>query len=149
MQLEIATPLERDRGFTLFELLIVVAIIGAMSMVAIPQLLDAREDYRLTATASSLAGNCANARILAVTRNSGIRVTVVNATTYVLQQKIGGVWTTQESYELPPDFTIAATGNVEFQPRGNATPQTTFTITNPNGRTRSVVVETSGRAHAQ
>ncbi len=121
-------------------------------MAALPQLLETRDNYRLTAVASELTGNITNARIMSITRNVDVRVTTLSTTSYVLQQANGNNWTTQETHTMATGFTLAPANPGEtavFHSRGNASPVTTFTITNPNSLTRQVVVEASGRIHAQ
>ena len=134
-----------------FELMIVIVIISIVGMFAIPGLLDATEEYRLTAVASRVVGVMGNTRILAVTRNKNYRVNVSTTGTYLVQENdSGNNWTTEDSYELPTGFSFSTSGSiVVFQPRGNATPETTLTITNPNGTARQVVVKVSGRSYAQ
>ena len=134
----------------MFEVLIVVMILAIVGMAALPQLLETRDNYRLTAVASELTGNITNARIMSITRNVDVRVTTLSTTSYVLQQANGNNWTTQET--MATGFTLAPANPEEtavFHSRGNACPVTTFTITNPNSLTRQVVVEASGRIHAQ
>ncbi len=141
-----------QKGMSMFELLIVLSIIMVIMAMALPQMFSVREDYRLTAVATELVGYASNARILAITENSDFRVTVIDSDTYAIQEDISGTWTTDASYDLPSGFSIApanANETAEFHSRGNATPVTTFTITNPNNNTRDVVVSLSGRVNAQ
>ena len=134
----------------MFELMIVIFIISAISMVAIPQLMVAREEYRLTAVAGQVVGAMSNARILSVSRNTDYRVNVSDIDTYLIQEDVSGTWTTEFTYDLPSGYTFGTSGAInEFHSRGNATPVATLTITNPNGTTRDVVVEVSGRSYSQ
>ena len=135
---------------SLLELMVVVGIIAAVGVVALPQLADVQENYRLEALAREVSGNLSNARILAVTENVDHRIKVSDTTTYVREEQGTGTWTTEETYDLPTGFTIGTTGAIaEFESRGNASTTATFVITNPNGLTANVVVETSGRSHVQ
>jgi len=141
---------DRDsRGMSMLELVIVVAIISAISVVAVPQLLDVREDYRLIAVAGEVVGVMNNTRILSVSRNTDMRVNVSASGTYLVQADDGS-WTTESTYTLPDGFTFSTTGAImQFHPRGNATPVASVQIINPNGNTRNVVVELSGRSYSQ
>jgi type II secretory pathway pseudopilin PulG len=135
---------------SMFELLIVIAIIGAVSAVALPQLVEARDEYRLTAVAGQVVGAMNNARILSVSRNIDFRVNVSDTDTYLVQGDVSGTWTTENSYDLPTGYSFGTSGSInEFHSRGNATPVVTLTITNLNGTTRDVVVEVSGRSYSQ
>ena len=133
---------------SMLELMIVMMIIMVIAAVSLPSFMEARDNFRLTAVSSDLASNLSSARILAITRNADVRVYIVSSTSYELQEDTGS-WTTEESHDLPTGYTIAASTYAEFHYRGNATPVTTFTVTNPNGLTKTVVVETSGRAYVQ
>ena len=142
--------LEDQCGMSLFELIVVIVIIGAVSIVAVPQLTDARENYRLTAVAQQVSGNLSNPRILSITENSDYRVRIAGTDSYVVEEEVVGVWTNRSTYGMPVGFTISTTGAiVEFHYRGNATPTDTFTLTNPDNNTRDVVTTTSGRTYVQ
>ena len=132
----------------MLELMLVIMIIMVISAVALPSFIQARDNFRLTAVSTDLALNLSSARILAITRNADVRVYIVSSTNYELQEDTGS-WTTEESHDMPTGYTIGAGSYAEFHYRGNATPVTTFTVTNPNGLTKTVVVETSGRAYVQ
>ena len=58
------------RGFSMVELVIVVAITLVVAAVAIPQVLIATQNFKLRSTASSLSGLIQKARMLAVARNA-------------------------------------------------------------------------------
>lgn len=135
---------------SLLELLMVVGIIGAIGVVALPQLAGVQENYRLDALAREVSGNLSNTRILAVTENVDHRIKVSSTTTYVLEEQGTNTWTEEDSFDMPVGFTIGTTGAIaEFESRGNASTTATFVITNPNGLTANVVVETSGRSYVQ
>ncbi len=133
---------------SMLELMIVMMIIIVVAAVSLPSFLEARDNYRLTAVSSAVSLNLSSARILAITRNADVRVYIISSTNYELQEDTGS-WTTEESHDLPTGYTIAADSYAEFHYRGNATPVTTFTITDPNGLAKQVVVETSGRSYVQ
>ncbi len=139
-------------GISLFEGVIGIIVILVMTVMAVPQIGGAREDYRLRAVGGEVAGSASNARILAITENSDFRLTVVDADTYAIREDINGTWTADTRYDRPSNFSIAAVNTNEtadFHSRGNAASVTPFAITNPNGTTRDVVVELSGRVYAQ
>lgn len=133
-------------GMSFIEIIVVVALISAVGMIAIPQLMDAQENYRLIAVGSDLMARLQEARILAISRNREHRVRVSSAITYVIERSS---WTQEGSTQtLPPGFTMTATTSAVFKTRGNAD-GATYTITNANGKVREVIVETSGRIHAR
>jgi len=138
------------RGFSLFELVIGLAIILVMSLIALPQLVDVVEEYRAAAVAREVAGNIANARIRSITENSDYRIVVSDSETYALEEDVAGTWTSRATYEMPTGFTIGTSGDyVEFHRWGNATPAATFDVTNRNSTVVQVVTATSGRSYVQ
>ena len=143
-------PASAGRGFTLFEMMISLAIMSIMGMIAIPQLIEATKEYRLTAIAREVSGNISNTRILAITQNTDYRVLVSGSDTYIVQEDVAGTWTDRTTFTMPDGFTIGADGSVvEFHRWGNAAPVATFSITNENSTVAQVVTATSGRSHVQ
>ena len=123
---------------------------AVLGVVALPQLRSAQSDYRLTSVANDVIGQLNQARIMAITRNADFRVSVTSSTTYAVEQETSAnVWTTISSFTMPTGFTISASATGEFHSRGSANPNGTFTITNPNSKTRQVLVDPSGRIYAQ
>ena len=68
------------RGFTMLELVVVVAIILAISAYAIPNLLSAAADYKLKNTMAQVAGILQQQRIQAVRTNATAQVTSTTIT---------------------------------------------------------------------
>jgi prepilin-type N-terminal cleavage/methylation domain-containing protein len=67
-------------GFTLVELMIVVAIIGIASMIATPNYLEWNARYQLKQAATEIQSQLVLARLVAMNRNSPVSVTLaVNA----------------------------------------------------------------------
>jgi type IV fimbrial biogenesis protein FimT len=64
-----------NRGFTLFELLVVIALIAILSAVAIPTLSESTNRNAVWTTAEQIGGQIRQARLKAVTRNQRFRVT--------------------------------------------------------------------------
>jgi Tfp pilus assembly protein FimT len=151
MHQECRSRRDRERGFSGLELAIVVFIISAMSLLALPELLSARENYRLLASAQEISGNIANARIRSINENADFRIRVDTLTSYVLEEETApGTWTQRGAFESPDGYTFSASGStIEFHFRGNATPVATLTLQNPNSLTRNIVTTTAGRTNVQ
>jgi prepilin-type N-terminal cleavage/methylation domain-containing protein len=70
--------LQTIRGFTLVETMIVVAIIGLLVMVAVPNFFRFVHKYKLKAAVGELHGNLGLARMAATNQNTTVTVTVCN-----------------------------------------------------------------------
>ena len=140
-------------GFSLAELLVIVAVIGIVSVLATPAFISYSQAARLKGGAQELATIINQARQVAITRNS---------TSCVLQGgnkvriRVGGcagtIWTgvgTDPSgwFTLTENVQVsAATANVVFTHLGTASTAGTYTVLNPTtNRTLRVIVALSGR----
>jgi type II secretion system protein H len=142
------------RGFTLAELMVVLAIAGALATLVAPTLLSYARTAALQAAARELATSINLARQIAISRNTTVCVEL--AAPAYLRLKTGGcsgpVWTgagTDGSGAIKISdsaFHVTTTANVVFTSLGAASPAGTYTVTNPvsNG-TRTVVVAATGR----
>lgn len=67
----------RQGGFTLIELMIVVAIVGVTSALAVPSYIDWNARYQLRQAATEIQNQLSVARISAMSRNSVVNVSLV------------------------------------------------------------------------
>ncbi len=74
-----------DRGFTLIDVTITLAITMVLAHIALPPIGNTIRSVRLEATSSSLAGDLARARIEALKRNQVVDVTLTSATEYEIE----------------------------------------------------------------
>jgi type IV fimbrial biogenesis protein FimT len=128
-------------GFSLAELMVVIALIGALSAIALPSLLGNLPEKRLKNAARNLYSDMQRARLQAVKENNSVTVTFnTNAKTYSYPVKEGGATTTRtrnlieygdvqfgcagvtywnDKANTVPDSGI--TGNITFSRTGTAT----------------------------
>ena len=76
VQTGMATRLKAQAGFTLTEVTIIVAIIGLLVLVAVPNYLDWNRKYKLKDAVATLHGNIGLARMNAINQSTTVTVTV-------------------------------------------------------------------------
>ena len=76
---------KNDRGFSLIDLIIVLAVTLVLASIALPPIGNTIRSVRLDATTSTLAGDLARARIEALKRNQVVDVTLTSETEYEIE----------------------------------------------------------------
>lgn len=146
------------RGFGLAELLVVVAVIGITSVVAMPALLSYWRAAVLTSGAQELQSILNSARQLAIKQNTTVCVERSGSRVrYLVGSCAGTPWTgagtdTNGWMGLSNGVQITnATASVAFSYLGAANPGGTYTIRNPvhTAQTMTVTVAVSGRVKVQ
>jgi len=148
----------RDAGFSMIELLVVIAMIGILAVLGMPSLLSYWRSSTTTAGAAELATVLNRARQLAIAGNQNYCAEVSGTVVRYRQNSSaacagGAVWVgtgtrSDGTVPLTNNLTVAG-GPVVFTSLGAAVLAGTFTVTNPNGGTRNVVVAASGRVSLQ
>jgi prepilin-type N-terminal cleavage/methylation domain-containing protein len=147
-----------ERGFTLAELMIVMVMIGLLTLVGAPTLINYWQTATLQAGAQELASVASYGRQYAIAKNTSACVIVSG--TGVRFETVNAGACTGTAISLPNTGTSAilltnglqVTGStsVIFTNLGAASTAGTFTVTHPvTSKTRSVVVAASGQVRVQ
>ena len=131
----------KQSGFTLVELIVIIAIIAVFAGIAIPNFLSYMPKHRLNGAARQVMGDLMAARMKAVKENTTVTVARVSDHEYKIstagEEKTIDI---QSNY----DVTIGSFSNISFYSRGTAW-GATITLTNSAGSTRDVKVHLTGR----
>jgi type IV fimbrial biogenesis protein FimT len=126
----------KQSGFTLIEMMIVIAIMGIFAGIAIPNFLSYMPKHRLNGAARQVMGDLMLARMQAVSQNTTVTVAWVSDRKYKIS--------TEEKTINYSDVTMGGFTDISFSPRGTATNRT-ITLTNSTGLEKKVTVAMTGR----
>lgn len=135
-----------QRGFTLIEVMIAVAIVGILAMVAIPNYLQWNARYQLKQATTELAGSLTLARMAAMNRNLAVTVTLALVSGRVTVDFGGAL-----APIVLPQAVVAFTGGptIQFTQQGlsGAAANVPVTLTTQQGTTYSLVVTPAGKVN--
>jgi prepilin-type N-terminal cleavage/methylation domain-containing protein len=106
----------KNRGFTLVEIMIVIAIIGLIAAIAIPNFIKAREDSMATACATNLEQINGAKQQVAFAQNLGPSDTVPNSELVLYLQLGTNIGTVDGSTNLCPAGGTYAVGTMAQLP---------------------------------
>lgn len=129
--------LTRQNGFTLFELLVGITIMMILVAIAVPQLNQTIDSYKLSGAARIVWSDLNDAKMRAIRTNQSITVTFTNSTTYNYSRGDGTTFTRNLEDEYS-DITVSMNGGgtVTFNSRG---------LTSVTSRTVTITSSISGK----
>lgn len=152
--------IQRGNGFTLVELMIVIAVMGIMTAIAIPSYQTFMAQRRLNGAAREIMSNLMAARMQAISQNNEFRVFFPGSHSGALpgdrQYQIldddnnngeidtGEAVQTKDIQSTYYDVTMASNNNPKFSPKGTATNLATITLSNSRG-SKQVSIAITGR----
>jgi prepilin-type N-terminal cleavage/methylation domain-containing protein len=135
-----------QRGFTLIEVMIACAIVGILTMVAVPNYLQWNARYQLKQGTTELAGSLSLARMAAMNRNLAVTVQLALVSGKV-NVDFGGVFPPV----LLPRSIVSFTGGptIQFTQQGlsGSAANQTVALVSEQGTTYSIVVTPAGKVN--
>ena len=147
-----------ERGFGLTELVVVVAVLGILTLLAVPSLVTYYQSSSLTAGAEQLAAVMNRARHLAISRNTSVCVELSGTAVRLRTVSCAGtIWTgvgtdSAGTIQIANNLNVSGGPTAIFTNTGAATTAgtITFTLTDPKtSRSRNVQIVGTGRVTIQ
>ena len=154
--------MKKSRGFSILELLVVLAVIAVVSAIVTPNFISWRNNAKMRGAVDNLMGDLEMAKIRAVKENNFVAV-MFNPTGYRVFVDKANFWVqdTDERLvrvrQLPagvtfdlghPDWSFTS-NRTRFNSRGRANIAGTAVIVNREGHQRDVIVSTLGRIRVE
>ena len=137
------------RGFSLLQMVIVLAVASIIGTFAILNIHSTREQLRLQNSVRQLAGYLEKARLDAIRRHGNSSVVFTNGTSYDVQMDFAGTGSTTSTQTFPFESGVAIVStplpSLNFNWRGRTSACTqTFTVQNSRGEQSWVDVSDAG-----
>ncbi len=141
-----------DHGFTVIELMVILAVAVIVMGVALPNMMSWLPTYRLSAGARQVASDLQLARMKAISQNTKYRLNfgVLPSTSYTFEKDNGGFATESGPFSLPNGISVTVvSATSEFQARGTVNAASVITLQNSNSSTYQVDISIVGRVAIQ
>ena len=151
--------INKQKGFSLTELMVVVSVMGILGLVAVPNLVTTMPTYRLRSSAADLCSNLRRARSTAVKQNRDISIqfnidgrtyTIGNDKPVALPDGItfghgtASISAAETGDPIPSDGISFADDRVTINTRGLSTPGYVY-LQNNKGAAFAIGAQASGR----
>ena len=149
----LTTHLWNPRGFTLVELIVVIAVIGISAGILAPNLISQIQKYRLNGATRQLAWDLMAARMQAIGRNRRSKVFFPNNRQYKTCYDANNDGTVDDCEGNGPtkdiqrnysDVTITPNNEPIFLPNGTVTNLPSIIVENPAG-SKTITISIAGR----
>jgi Tfp pilus assembly protein FimT len=137
-------------GFSLVELLVLLAVVGALFSLSLPAFMSYYKSAHVRAAAAGIAAYLNQGRQLAIQQNQSVCVHIAStALHYALGSCAGTVWVgpgtdAAGNIRAPGGIALTTTADPVFTNLGAAVPAATVTVTHGSA-SLSVIVSASGR----
>ncbi len=148
-----ALKMDNQKGFTLIEMIVAVAIIATLTGIAIPVYIGMKPSIRLSGATRQIMGDLMQARMQAICQNNEFKIffladnhryTILDDDDGEGDIDSGELTGTKDIHDEYYDVTFTWTAEPIFHPRGNASPAAGVTLSNSSG-TKTVTVAITGR----
>ncbi len=142
--------MHKQSGFTLVEVMVVVAIVGIITSIAVAGYLSWKPGYVFRGAVSQVRGDLNRAKMRAVETRRQCRV-VFTANGYTIEDgnrtmnsNAWTTWRTRDFSDYPQISLSNITGNPVFSPRGTASQQS-LRVNHPSAGSADIAVNITGR----
>jgi prepilin-type N-terminal cleavage/methylation domain-containing protein len=142
--------MRRTAGFTLIEILIVVALIAVLAGATAPAVTTAMEQYNVNSAGQQVVSTIRAARFQAVARNQTLQVRFNYPAAGQYQVVDTALNAVGEVQRLPDGITFGGFTNLQITTTGRVTTASNIVVTNGSAEhDRTIAVSTSGRVQLQ
>lgn len=136
----------RTKGFSLVEMMVVIAVMGILAAIATPAFRDMIQNQRVRNAAAELHSSLALARSEALKRNTSVTVSAIDGNWSNGWQIANPALSDAliESRPAIPEITVSGPASVTYRSSGRTQAASDFTITS-GSHTRCLNIDLSGR----